>query len=298
MLQAPTLSEKKRSINDMNGTGVLLRIFKDYLFQTAVIVGSITVFVPLLLILGYIVRNGIAAVDWQFLTGPPRPIGEPGGGIANAIIGSAMLIVIASIIAVPIGIATGIYLSENRSSRAAVIVRMCIDILQGIPSIVVGIIAYAWIVVSSGTFSALSGGVALAFIMLPVIIRATEETMNMIPDTIREASLALGVSYTRTVLKVLVPAGVSGILTGILLSIARIAGETAPLLFTSFGNPYMSTDIFKPVDSLPHIIFNYAISPYPEWHTKAWGAALVLIVFVLGLNISAKILTRRWTVRF
>jgi phosphate transport system permease protein len=172
------------------------------------------------------------------------------------------------------------------------------EVLQGIPSIVIGIVAYAWVVLSMGTFSALSGSVALAIMMLPVIVRSTEETLRLIPDILREASLALGVSYSRTVLKVIVPSGFTGILTGILLAIARITGETAPLLFTAFGNPFMSLNVLKPVDSLPLMIFNYATSPYPEWHAKAWGAALVLVVFVMGMNFFAKVIAKRWKVRF
>ncbi len=277
---------------------ITLRIVKDRLFKLLIIVCSAAMIVPLLLILYYIVRNGVSVVGWDFLTGMPRPIGEPGGGIANAVVGSMILIVSASVIAIPVGVFAGVYLAEDRSSRISDVVRLCVEILQGIPSIVIGIIAYAWVVVSMGSFSALSGSVALAIMMLPVIVRATEETLRLIPDTIREASLALGVSYSRTILKVIMPAGLTGILTGILISIARVAGETAPLLFTAFGSPFMTTNILKPVDSLPHIIFNYATSPYPEWHAKAWGAALVLVVFVLGMNITAKLLTRRWKVRF
>jgi phosphate transport system permease protein len=172
------------------------------------------------------------------------------------------------------------------------------EILQGVPSIVLGIIAYSWVVINMGTFSALSGGVALAIMMLPVIVRSTEETLNLIPDHLREASLALGVSYSRTILKVILPAGLTGIVTGVLLGIARIAGETAPLLFTAFGSPFMNLNIFKPVDSLPLLIFNYATSPYPEWHTMAWGASFVLVMFVLGINFIAKVIVRRWKVQF
>jgi phosphate transport system permease protein len=163
---------------------------------------------------------------------------------------------------------------------------------------VIGIIAYIWLVVSMGSFSALSGGVALGLMMLPVIITATEQTLKLIPGNLKEASLALGVSYPRTILKVILPAGLSGIVTGILLSIARVAGETAPLLFTAFGNPFMNLNVLKPINSLPLMIFNYATSPYPEWHTLAWGASFVLIVLVLGLNLFTKVVTKRWKVQF
>ena len=221
-----------------------------------------------------------------------------GGGISNGIIGTFILIVISVAFSVPIGILAGIFLSENRKGRLASLTRLCVKTLQGIPSIVIGIIAYIWLVVSMGSFSALSGGVALGLMMLPVIIPATEETLKLIPESLKEASLALGVSYPRTILKVILPAGVSGIATGILLSIARVAGETAPLLFTAFGSPFMNFNILKPVNSLPLMIFNYATSPYPDWHTLAWGASIVLIAFVLGLNLLTKVVTKRWKVQF
>ncbi len=277
---------------------VRFRLFKDYLFKLMVVLFACIMLVPLLLILFYIVKNGIAVINWEFLTSLPKPMGELGGGIANAIVGTTMLIIVASVIAVPVGIAAGIYLSENRVGRLPGAVRLCMEILQGVPSIVIGIIAYIWIVISMGTFSALSGGAALAIMMLPVIVRATEETLKLIPENLREASLALGVPYSRTVLKVIMPAGITGILTGILLGVARIAGETAPLLFTAFGSPFMNLNIFKPVDSLPLLVFNYATSPYPEWHAMAWGASFVLVVFVLGINFFAKVIAKKWKVRF
>jgi phosphate transport system permease protein len=253
---------------------------------------------PLLFILLYIIRNGIAVINWQFLTSLPKPVGEVGGGISNALVGTLILIAISCSLSIPLGVSAGIYLSEHKEGRISYLVRLCVDILQGIPSIVIGIIAYAWIVVVTGTFSALSGGVALAIMMLPVIVRTTEETLKLIPDTLKEASLSLGVSYSRTLLKVILPAGASGIVTGILLSVARIAGETAPLLFTAFGSPFMEAHILKPINSLPLLIFNYATSPYPEWHSLAWGASFVLVVFVLTLNISAKLATRKWKIQF
>jgi len=278
--------------------GIRFRIIKDRIFLGAVILFSFMLLLPLLLILYYIVVNGIGVINWEFLTSLPRPMGEMGGGIINSMVGTLMLVIVASLFAIPPGVFAGIYLAENKTGKLVNTVRMCVEILQGIPSIVIGIIAYAWIVVTMGTFSALSGGVALAIMMLPVIVRSTEETMKLIPDTLREASLALGVPYSRTVLKVIVPAGVTGILTGVLLGIARIAGETAPLLFTAFGSPFMNTNIFKPVDSLPLLIFNYATSPYPHWHNLAWGASFVLVVFVLGINFFAKMVARRWKVQF
>ena len=274
------------------------RIIKDRAFKAGVIFFAAITILPLLLILFYIVRNGMAVIDWQFLTTLPKPVGEVGGGISNAIVGTFMLIVIACSIAVPLGVASGVFLYERQEGRFVYLVRLCVEILQGIPSIVIGIIAYAWIVISLGTFSALSGGIALSIMMLPVIVRTTEETLKLIPDTLKEASLSLGVPYYRTIVKVILPAGASGIVTGILISVARIAGETAPLLFTAFGNPFMEMNILKPVNSLPLLIFNYATSPYPEWHALAWGASFMLVVFVLAMNFFAKVVTKKWKVQF
>jgi phosphate transport system permease protein len=253
---------------------------------------------PMFFILFFITTKGVSVINWRFLTHLPKPVGEMGGGISNAIIGTFMLIAIATVLSVPLGIFGGIFLSENRKGRLASFIRLCGETLQGIPSIVIGIIAYIWLVVSMGSFSALSGGVALGLMMLPVIITATEETLKLIPESLREASLALGVSYPRTILKVILPAGLSGIVTGILLSIARVAGETAPLLFTAFGNPFMNLNVLKPVNSLPLMIFNYATSPYPEWHKLAWGASFILIILVLGLNLFTKVVIKRWKVQF
>jgi len=282
----------------VNDAGVGFRILKEKLFLVGVLALSFAVLVPLLLILIYIVRNGIAAVNWGFLTSLPAPVGEEGGGISNALVGTGILIVLACALSVPLGIATGIFLSEYRKGRLSYFVRLSTEVLQGIPSIVIGIIAYSWVVIRMGGFSALSGGVALGIMMLPVVIRSTEETLKLIPDSLREASLALGVPYYKTILRIILPAAMGGIMTGILLSVARIAGETAPLLFTAFGSPFMELNIFKPMNSLPLLIFNYATSPYPDWHGLAWGASFVLVVFVLAMNFIAKVATARWKVKF
>jgi len=247
------------------------------------------VIVPLFLVLYYIIKNGLPVINWEFLLSLPKPMGDVGGGIVNALAGTIMAVVTASVFAIPVGVLTGIYLSEAGEGRLADAVRLCAEILQGIPSIVIGLIAYAWIVVTFGSFSVFSGSFALALMMLPVVVRSTEETLKLIPNTIREASLALGVSYTRTILKVILPSGLSGITTGVLLGVARISGETAPLLFTAFGSPYMNLNIFKPADTLPLLIFNYATSPYPDWQAMAWGASLVLVAFILIINLLAKI---------
>jgi phosphate transport system permease protein len=282
----------------MKEPSIRKRIIADKSFKTIVILLSFVSILPMFFILFFIIRKGISVVDWSFLTHLPKPVGEIGGGISNAIIGTLMLIIISTTFSVPVGVFAGIFLCEYRKGKFASFVKLAIEILQGIPSIVIGIIAYVWVVLSMGSFSGLSGGVALGLMMLPVIITATEETLKLIPDSLREASLALGVSYPRTILKVVIPAGLSGILTGILLSIARVAGETAPLLFTAFGSPFMNFNILKPVNTLPLMIFNYATSPYPDWHTLAWGASFVLIIFVLGLNLFTKVVTRKWKVQF
>lgn len=270
----------------------------DRVFRGLIIVLAFICMLPMFLILFFIVKNGISVINWGFLVSLPKPMGETGGGISNALAGSAILVFIASLVSIPLGILSGIYLSEYRKVRFAYFSRLSVEILQGIPSIVIGIIAYIWIVLPMGSFSALSGGVALGIMMLPVIVMSTEETLKLIPDPLKEASLALGVPYPRTILKVILPSGLSGIGTGVILGIARIGGETAPLLFTAFGSPFMSLDVLKPVNSLPLLVFNYATSPYPAWHTLAWGASFVLVVFILSLNIFAKMVTRRWKVQF
>jgi phosphate transport system permease protein len=274
------------------------RILADKSFKAIIILLSFACILPMFFIIFFITSKGISVINWEFLTQLPKPVGEAGGGIFNALIGTLMLIAVSTLLSVPLGVLAGIFLSEYRRGRLVYLVRLSIETLQGIPSIVIGIIAYVWIVVPMGSFSALSGGVALAMMMLPVIITATEETLKLIPDSLREASLALGVSYPRTILKVVLLSGLSGILTGILLSVARVAGETAPLLFTAFGSPFMDFNILKPVNTLPLMIFNYATSPYPEWHRLAWGASFVLIVFVLGINLFTKLVAKRWKVQF
>jgi phosphate transport system permease protein len=279
-------------------TSVHRRIWIDKFFKGLIILLSLGSIVPMLLILFLITKNGISVVNWEFLSQLPKPVGEIGGGISNAILGTLWLILLSFIFSVPLGIFAGIFLSEYRAGRLAYLTSLSIEILQGIPSIVIGIIAYVWVVLPMGSFSALSGGVALGIMMLPVIVMATAETLKLIPDSLREASLALGVSSPRTIMKVILPAGLSGILSGILLGIARVTGETAPLLFTAFGSPFMNQNILKPINSLPLTIFNYATSPYPEWHTLAWGASFVLITFVLGLNLITKLVTKKWKVQF
>lgn len=274
------------------------RIRGDAAFKGGVLALSLLAVLPLVLILGFIIVRGASSVNWHFLTELPRPMGESGGGISNAIVGTLILVLTASVIALPLGIAAGIFLAERGRGRLGTLARLSVETLMGIPSIVLGLVVYVWVVRPSGHFSALSGGIALAMIMLPVITLATEETLLLIPVSLREAALALGVSYPRTVMRVILPSGMSGIVTGALLAVARGAGETAPLLFTSFGSPYMATNLFKPMASLPQTIFVYATSPYADWHDLAWGASFVLLVLVLALNITARLVTSRWKVQF
>ncbi|MDR2431589.1 MAG: phosphate ABC transporter permease PstA [Candidatus Margulisbacteria bacterium] len=277
---------------------VYSRQIMDKIFFSLVCFFSCLSVLPLILILGYLLVKGLSALNWRFFVRLPQPLGEAGGGIANALGGSLLLLGTAFALAVPLGLLVGIYLSENRKSRLAGYARLSVEILQGIPSIVIGMVIYSWLVLPLKSFSALAGGAALGLMMLPVIVRAAEETLKLIPSALKEASLALGVPYYRTILRVITPAGLSGIVTGILLALARVAGETAPLLFTAFGNPFWSFHLGRPVESLPHLIFYYATSPYEEWHRLAWGASFVLVAGVLFLNVSAKLLTRRWRVQF
>ena len=276
---------------------IALRTAKNKLFLGTVITLSMLTMLPLILILLYIVRMGIAAINWDFLTNIPVALGQEGGGVAHAIVGTLILVGIASVLAIPMGIVSGIFLAEIKKSVVASIARLSLEVLQSIPSIVIGIFIYIWIVKPLGHFSAFSGGIALGIMMLPVVSKSTEETLKLIPYHLKEASMALGVPYWKTIIKVILPAGLSGILTGIIIGIARIAGETAPLLFTAFGNEYMETSIFKPVSALPLIIYNYALSPYDSWHSIAWGASFVLVFIVLFLNLSTKLISRRWKVK-
>jgi phosphate transport system permease protein len=249
--------------------------------------------VPLVLVFVYVLKQGFSSLTWHFFTSNPRPVGEAGGGMANAIVGTLLLVVIASAIAIPVGLISGIHLSEYRKSRFASLVRFTADVLNGVPSIVVGIFAYGLVVLPVHRFSALAGGVALAFMMVPIIARTTEELMNLVPGTLREGALALGATRSKAAFTVMLPAALPGILTGILVALARIAGETAPLLFTSFNNRFFSTSLTQPIASLTVQIYTYAISPYEDWHKQAWAGALVLVSMVFLFSVLARIVTRR-----
>lgn len=279
-------------------TNYKYRLNKSKAFEWVIVFFAFLITLPLFAIIFFVVKTGISKLSWDFLVNIPKPVGEIGGGIANALVGSLLIVLFAAVLAVPIGVLCGIYLSENKNSRLAYWSRLAVDVLQGTPSIVIGIVVYFWVVKPIGTFSALSGSVALAIMMLPIVIRSTEETLKLLPESLKEAGLALGMSYHKVILKVIVPCGFSGILSGVMLSVARIAGETAPLLFTAFGNPYVTANLLKPMQSLPLLIFNYATSPYDEWHDLAWGASLILLIWVLLLNVTTKLITNKWKIQF
>lgn len=246
----------------------------------------------LVVILGYIIWRGVSALNWRFLVDTPKPVGE-GGGIGNAIVGSLLLIALASAMGIPCGIATGIYLAEYGNGRLGNLVRFVADTLTGVPSIVVGVFVYSVIVLPMQQFSAFAGGVALAVIMVPIVARTTEEMIRLVPGSLREAALALGAPQWRATLGIVVPAAASGIATGAMLAIARIAGETAPLLFTAFGSRFFSLYLDQPIASLTVQIYNYAISPYDEWHAQAWAATLVLMTLILAINVAVRFFTRQ-----
>jgi phosphate transport system permease protein len=273
-----------------------IRNTKSILFKSFIIFLAFVVTLPLIIVLLYIIKQGVMQVNWHFLTHVPAPEGEKGGGIVNALVGSVLIVGMSSIVAIPVGILAGIYLSENPGTKLAYYSGLCVDILQGVPSIVMGIVVYFWIVKPFG-FSAISGSIALAIMMLPIVIRSTEQTLLLLPPSLKEAALSLGVPYHRVILKVIVPCGFAGILSGIILSIARIIGETAPLLFTALGSNFLTTKVTGAMESLPHLIFTYATSPYDDQHDLAWGASFILLMFVLILNIFTKLITRKWKIQ-
>jgi phosphate transport system permease protein len=247
----------------------------------------------LFFILGYLVYHGGKSVNWDFFTKLPTPVGESGGGMANAIVGSAKLLFVASLIGVPIGFFGAIYLAEFSGSKTAFVVRYAADLLNGVPSIVIGIFAYALVVLPFKHFSTLAGAFALGIMMIPITLRSTEEFLLGVPNTLREAAMALGASKWKTIATVIVPAAYRGILTSVLLAFARVAGETAPLLFTAFGNRYWSPGFNQPIESLPHMVYIYAISPYEDWQRQAWAAGLVLLGLILMVNIVARFILAR-----
>lgn len=247
---------------------------------------------PLLLILFHLLKKGASSISLDFFTNMPQPVGEAGGGMANAIVGTLILLGVACAVGLPLGIGGGLFLLENRGTRFANAVRFLSDVLNGLPSIVLGIFAWEFLVRPIGHFSALAGGIALGAMMIPLVTRTTEEMLSVVPNSLREAALALGYPRWRTSLSIVLRTALAGIVTGALVAVARIAGETAPLLFTAFGNQFWSTKIGEPIAALPLQIFTYAISPYAEWHSLAWAGALVLIGMVLIISIVARAVTR------
>ncbi len=244
----------------------------------------------LVFILGYLFVHGASSLNWDFFTKLPKPVGESGGGMANAIVGSAKLLLLAALVGVPIGFLGGVYLAEFGGSAFSSIVRYTTDLLNGVPSIVMGIFAYTLIVLPQKHFSTLAGGLALGVMMIPIAIRSSEEFLRAVPLSLREGAMALGASKTTAILTVVIPAAKHGILTGIMLNLARVAGETAPLLFTSFGNRYWSPGWEQPTSALPVMIFTYAIAPYDDWHQQAWSAGFVLLTLVLAVNVVARLM--------
>lgn len=249
----------------------------------------------LFFILGYLIWNGGKDISWNFFTKLPAPVGEPGGGMANAIVGSGKLLLLAMLFGVPIGVLGGVYLAEFGGRTFGFLVRYTTDLLNGVPSIIIGIFAYTVVVVPMHRFSALAGGFALGVMTIPITVRSTEQFLRAVPNPLREGALALGASKWKSIVTVILPAASSGIITGIMLALARVAGETAPLLFTAFNNHYWSSGWNQPVSSLPVMIYLYALSGYRDWHEQAWAAGLVLLAFVLVVNVSTRLVLSRRT---
>jgi phosphate transport system permease protein len=271
----------------------LRRRITDHFMTGLAVVMVILVLVPLFAIFAYLVYRGVGSINWAFLTQTPKPVGEAGGGMANAIVGSGFILALASILGVPLGVGAGIYLGEFGRNRFGDVIRFTADVLNGVPSIVIGIVAYSIVVLYQKHFSALAGGVALAIMMIPTITRTTEEMLLLVPQALREAAYGLGIPRWRTTLSITLRTATSGVITGIMLAFARVAGETAPLLFTAFGNQFWNLRADQPTAALPLQIFSYAISPYDEWHRQAWAGALVLIILIVTAVAAVRFAVRR-----
>ncbi|MBI3293880.1 MAG: phosphate ABC transporter permease PstA [Deltaproteobacteria bacterium] len=271
--------DTRRRVSNLVACGTLT-------FLSGVAIGA------LFLVFGYVLYRGFPAINWAFFIETPRPVGEVGGGLANAMVGSLIILLLASLLGIPWGILTGVYLSEYGRGRLGSAVRFCSDMLSSVPSIVIGLFAYALLVVPMKHFSALAGSVALAVMMVPTIARSTEELLRLVPNHIREAGLALGVPRWKVILLIVLRGNLSAILTGVMLAIARASGETAPLLFTALNSRFLSWRVDQPIASLPVQIYTYAIAPFDDWHRQAWGGALVLVVFVFSLNLLARSVIR------
>ncbi len=273
----------------MSRARLLWRKSLNALMLTLTGVAAFSVVSVLFLILGYLVYNGGKSLNWAFFTQLPKPVGETGGGMANAIVGSLKLLLLAALMGLPVGLLAGVYLAEFGGRTFSFVVRYTTDLLNGVPSIVMGIFAYSLVVVPMRHFSTLAGGVALGFMVIPITVRSTEEFLRSVPGTLREGAMALGASKWKTIATVVLPAARGGIVTGMLLALARVAGETAPLIFTAFGNQYWSPGLNQPIASLPMMIYTYAIAPYEDWHRQAWAAGLVLLGIVLLANVGTRL---------
>jgi len=268
------------------------RKFTDLFVRSACVLAAVIALIPLVSVLYYVTARGIGGINLDFFTELPKPVGESGGGMANAIVGTLKLVFLACAIGIPPGVLAGVYLAEFGHSRFGKLVRFSADVMSGVPSITVGIFVYSLVVLQTKQFSALAGGIALAVLMLPTVTRTTEELLKLVPESLREAALGLGLPKWRATLRVMLRTAAPGIATGVMLAVARVAGETAPLLFTSFNNRFWSSGLNEPTASLPVNIYTYAVSPYEEWHRQAWAAALVLLLLVLLLNVAARLLVR------
>ena len=268
------------------------RQFKNRLMQVVTLTCAVLVVAPLILVFYHLVTEGFSSINLAFFTQLPKALGEKGGGMANAIVGTFILIGEAALVGVPIGVLGGVYLSEYGGSKFNWSVRFAADILNGVPSITWGVVVYGLMVIPMHTPSALAGGVVLGFMMIPLVMRTTEEVLQLVPGGYREASLALGISKWRTIVQIVIRTALKGIVTGVLLALARVAGETAPLLFTAFGNLGWAHSLKEPIAAMPLLIYNYAVSPYEDWHRQAWAGALILLLLVLCINIGVRFMTR------
>ncbi|HEY1679079.1 MAG TPA: phosphate ABC transporter permease PstA [Candidatus Sulfotelmatobacter sp.] len=271
----------------------LRRRITDKAMTFVAVATVVIVLAPLVAIFSYLVYKGVGSVNWAFLTQTPKPVGEVGGGMANAIVGSLFILAIASVIGVPLGVGAGIYLAEFGRNRFGAAIRFTADVLNGVPSIVIGIVGYAIVVLYQKHFSALAGGAALAIMMVPTICRTTEEMLLLVPQALREAAYGLGVPRWRTTLSITLRTATSGVITGVMLAFARIAGETAPLLFTTLGNQFWNLKLNQPTAALPLQIYTYGLSPYDDWHRQAWAGSLVLIVIIVGAISAVRYAVRR-----
>ena len=276
----------------MSTAGTWRRQVTSRIMGALAALAALAVITPLLLIFGFLLYQGATALDLDFFTHLPKPVGEPGGGMANAIVGSLVLLALAAGLGLPFGILGGMYLAESEDRRLPWCLRFLADVLNGVPSIVIGIFAYTVVVLPMRRFSALAGGFALAVIMVPIVLRTTEEMVRLVPASLREAGLALGLPRWKVALRIVLPTARAGIVTGTMVAVARIAGETAPLLFTAFGNRFWHHGLDEPIAALPLQIFAYAIAPYDDWHRQAWAGALVLITLVFVVSLAARIATR------